>query len=257
MVPAALSRFFKLFFGKFIFAFTCTWSTSSNEAYLSPTPLSLPLPRTLLLLKVITKNLLMLHIFYGFIDISKYLALIKKKISAVTYESREWSKAPRYTIYHVTTYLYVSWTHLVMLHDSSGLSLGGHIQFAGVPSLPPSERGNISLLRSIPLVCSLCLSLLSPPLFRLLVFFFYWRAIGVLTPNRRDDDHKEHKSRWQTRLYAIVTLFLFLSLLLVSFLPSSFFTSAWRWVCFLLTWSYKSRIYIEYEILPRITPIGT
>lgn len=52
-------------------------------------------------------------------------------------------------------------THLVVLHDGSGLSLGGHIQFSGVPSLPPFAEREISASPvSIRLSASV---LLSPP----------------------------------------------------------------------------------------------
>lgn len=54
----------------------------------------------------------------------------------------------------------------MVLHDGSGLSLGGHIQFSGVPSLPPlREAGNICLTGLYPTVrlcppVSSCLSVL-------------------------------------------------------------------------------------------------
>jgi len=65
----------------------------------------------------------------------------------------------------VYTYNIHCGTHLVVLHDGSGLSLGGHIQFAGVPSLLPlrAEReisaSAVSIRPSVPVsssVFSLC-----------------------------------------------------------------------------------------------------
>jgi len=57
-------------------------------------------------------------------------------------------------------------TYLVVLHDGSGLSLGGHIQFSGVSSLPLLRgAGNICLAGLYPTVrlcppVSFCLSVL-------------------------------------------------------------------------------------------------
>lgn len=83
-------------------------------------------------------------------------------------------------------YMYVLWTHLVVLHDGSGLSLGGHIQFAGMPPLFPLGEKYLprrSLSACPPL--SSCLSILrSSVCFSLL-----------LTSHRRrhGDNHEEHK----------------------------------------------------------------
>lgn len=100
-------------------------------------------------------------------------------------------------------------THLVVLHDGSGLSLGGHIQFSGVPSLPPFAEREIS---ASPVFIRLPASvLLSPPVslsFALpSVFPSYWRAISVHPKAQRrsrgtqkrggaargfNDDRREH-----------------------------------------------------------------
>lgn len=54
-------------------------------------------------------------------------------------------------------------THLVVLHDGSGLSLGGHIQLSAVPSVPPlGGAGNICLAGLSIRTVRLC-ALLSPP----------------------------------------------------------------------------------------------
>lgn len=84
-------------------------------------------------------------------------------------------------VVHVWRKTRIRRTHLVVLHDGSGLSLGGHIQFSGVPSLPPFAEREISASPvSIRLSASV---LLSPPVslsFALpSVFPSYWRAISV------------------------------------------------------------------------------
>lgn len=87
---------------------------------------------------------------------------------------------------YVYVCMYVLWTHLVVLHDGSGLSLGGHIQFAGMPPLFPLGEKYLprrSLSACPPL--SSCLSILrSSVCFSLL-----------LTSHRRrhGDNHEEHK----------------------------------------------------------------
>lgn len=84
----------------------------------------------------------------------------------------------------------------MVLHDGSGLSLGGHIQFAGMPPLFPLSEKYLprrSLSACPPL--SSCLSILrSSVCFSLL-----------LTSHRRrhGDNHEEHKGGGSARVTTI------------------------------------------------------